>query len=109
MDEVEEGIVLYSIELDGSLNGVYTNEHTDEIFNEIARKNDGNPNQITGSYDCFYFEENNSRTNARLIITNEGRTFAFTWFGMGNNNQPIFTGIGYQMNQRQIAVHYQSA
>ncbi len=113
---MEEGIVLYDIELDGCLNGVYTNEHPTvdgNIYNEINRRQDkvkGDNWDINGVYECFYFDLNNQRINATLTISYaQGRTntYNFVWREIGQTVDS-FTGIGYKMNPRQIAVHYSS-
>ena len=105
---METGIVLYNIELDGCLNGVYTNDHVDgDIFNEIARRHTNiGEDDLSGIYDCFYFDINNSRIDAELTIgikSNKNRTYAFSWEVKG---KIIFEGIGYRMNEKQVAVHY---
>lgn len=114
---VERGIVLYDIELNGCLNGVYANEQNPTagvIFNEIARKIK-NTRGIIGEYDCFYFEtgnrrQRNTRCNAILIIspTTHANVFKFEWLELPSRTR-VFMGVGYQMNDRQIAVHYTSA
>ncbi|MBN8697690.1 MAG: hypothetical protein J0L87_14255 [Bacteroidetes bacterium] len=104
----DTGIVLYTIEQDGCLNGIYTNESCDgEIFNEIARKD--NPSEgkdIIGSYNCFYFENKNNRVNAKLTISlrkSKKRTYDFSW---NVDNKILFKGIGYKTSDKQIVVHY---
>jgi hypothetical protein len=56
------GIVLYNIERDGNLNGVYTNNHpitNGRIATETARLRDNtlveNETEVH-VYDCFYFD-----------------------------------------------------
>lgn len=101
------GIVLYDIELDGCLNGVYTNDGPGVqgvIYNEVARKKKTMPTGIAGDYDCFYFDISNARHDVDLTITpGPTRTFDFLW---AENSKPIFCGVGYLMNERQIAVRY---
>ncbi len=109
-----QGIILYNIELDGCLNGVYTNDYNDGIiFNEVAKlrpdsRNDRDSSSgITGTYDCFYFDKPSLRNNTELKIKlaqgMKGR-YEFVW--RDERNRVIFEGVGYIMNQRQIAVHY---
>jgi hypothetical protein len=106
-----KGIILYDIEPDGCLNGVYTNNAADGvIFNEIARRNSYTAEEndgIRGVYDCFYFNQDPRRNNVRLTIglaqdTSTGRAFSFEWEGQ----RIRFSGIGYRMNERQLVVHY---
>jgi hypothetical protein len=110
------GIVLYNIEADGSLNGVYTNETVHgEIFNEIGRKKI--PPQcfgdIAGDYDSFYFEpgnlsDRNSGFAAELSIKKiQTNVYDFEW-KLNGSKQAVFNGIGYKMNEKQIAVRYES-
>jgi len=111
MPRIEEGIEIYNIELDGCLNGVYTNEHKKvgcEIHNEIARikqRDESDPQGISGTYDCFYFDYRNARVDALLKITNSGRAYSFEWRDV-KNNKLLFEGYGYKMNEKQLAVHY---
>lgn len=99
------GLVLYDIELDGCLNGVYTNDHAAGlIYNEIARRRPDSPDgDLSGIYDCFYFDENNSRNNAVLTISRIGRTYHLEW---RTDSRIIFNGVGYIMNEKQLVVHY---
>lgn len=105
---VHEGIVLYNIELNGCLNGVYTNENVKkggEIFNEIARiKEYKGDDPYTGLYDCFYFDYNNERVNALLEITKLSGAYYFKWSSL--KGIQLFKGIGFKMNEKQIVVHY---
>lgn len=110
---MESGIALYSIELNGCLNGVYTNDGLDgEIFNEIARMKNQKKmmsNEICGEYECFYFDGIDGRAGWSLIIeykNPQGKTneYIFTWKNKIGNT--TFIGSGYKMNERQIAVHY---
>lgn len=92
---MENGIILYSIELDGCLNGVYTNEEArGEIFNEIAKasKFPFNEDDLSGDYNCFYFEKNR-RNNATLQIKRRGQhnIYDFIWEIGG---EPAFKGLG---------------
>jgi len=113
MSKIKEGIGLYNIELDGCLNGVYTNEHKTlggEILNEIARirqKDKSDPTSIAGIYNCFYFDYKNARVDAELTIKYSNRTYEFEWVDVtGPKRHTLFKGIGYKMNEKQLAVHY---
>jgi len=105
---MDKGIVLYEIELNGCLNGVYTNDGCDGlIYNEIATKHSPFENDdIAGTYDCSYFEDNNMRKDVELSITRKkkkARIFDFKWSMKG---RVLFEGIGFKMNNRQVAVTY---
>jgi len=75
------GIVLYDIELNGCLNGVYTNMEAPAgvIYNEIARKRvdpkktenevGGVELEIEGIYDCQYFDIERELRQCQLTIT----------------------------------------
>jgi hypothetical protein len=110
---METGIALYSIELHGCLNGVYTNDDLKgKIFNEIAtlrgKRHFENEEEICGVYDCVYFGNNNKREGYELLISSKSnekmREYEFTWRSKKGDIE--FEGIGYKMNDRQIAVHY---
>lgn len=113
---VHRGIVLYDIEMDGCWNGVYVNEQSPTagvVFNEMVRKRRSQTQQpgITGRYDCVYFETSASGQNVQrraiLTVTQAHATnvYNFVWSG-GNPSRTLFRGTGYEMNPRQIAVHY---
>lgn len=111
------GIVLYDIEMDGCLNGVYTNM-SDEchgvIYNEIARKKKCDKKEIAGIYDSQFFDLDNDRYFCKLEITRRRGTeiniYDFRWHDiMDEENQTVnreYVGVGYQMNERQISVTY---
>jgi hypothetical protein len=110
------GIALYNIELHGCLNGVFTNDGGyGEISNEVAKLKQGTEageDKISGEYDCFYFDEKNTPEYGTLTIVANNKhkiktdiyEFDFTWKDTKGNID--FKGIGYKMNEKQIAVHY---
>ena len=111
--KMTSGIVLYNIELNGCLNGVFTNDAlAGVIYNEIAKNRNGKSDGcICGTYDCFYFDAGNElRNDVELKIsipTGQNGIYSFVWSELPENGgQDIFAGIGYKMNHRQIAVHY---
>lgn len=100
------GLILYSIEHDGCLNGVYTNDggRSPELCNEIAKRRHGTNghDRLSGTYDCMFFEPRNSHS---LMLTIEmwRDTYYFIW---GDLTAPNFIGIGYIMNDTQVVVRY---
>lgn len=114
MAKVHNGIVLYDIQLNGCHNAVYANEQAPDagvIFSETIRKKSQDNEIIAGDYDCFYFDPGNARRDAEVRIVRRNGTenvFDVSWTLVGQAT-PAFTGIGYQMNARQFAVHYKSA
>lgn len=109
------GIILYDIQLNGNLNGVYTNNHmltNGRLFTETAMLvsvtiNDNNIE--TRIYDCFYFDAESGRVNATLMLRIENGIITARWWIEGQDvdiDRPAFVGEGYQMNQRQIAIAY---
>lgn len=106
------GIILYDIQLDGNLTGIYTNNHPDasgQICVEYAHlkghyipeyRTDGNH-----TFDCSYFDHADGITSARLEFKIENRVIHAKWFLLENNTL-IFTGEGFQMNERQLAISY---
>lgn len=107
--KVKQGIALYSIELDSCLNGVYTNEHEDgRISNEIAVKTNPENTELIGTYKYTYFDRQ-ERYNGLLKISlaqPKTRTFTFEWRDESGNL--VFSGTGYKMNEKQVAVRYES-
>jgi len=108
MDEFR-GIILYTIELDGNLNGVYTNNHPQtrgQIFTETARLNnhtfDENGTEII-VYDSVYFDPVDNRVDCSLTFRISNRIYEATWV---LENGFVFTGQGFRMNDRQIAIIY---
>jgi hypothetical protein len=106
-----QGIVLYDIDLNGCLKGVYTDNFTNgDIYNEIARKQTGAVG-IEGKYICSYTENGNVLREAILTITkipgikgNLKGTYSFDWH---DGKKSVYTGIGFQMSKSQVAVYYQ--
>jgi hypothetical protein len=113
---MEYGIALYAIELNHCLNGVYTNDGLKgEICNEIAKRRGtvapgyvDDPEEINGIYDCIYFGNKNTREGYELLIgsnpKNKIREYEFIW--RNKKGQEEFKGIGYKMNDKQVAVQY---
>jgi hypothetical protein len=107
------GIILYDIELDGRLNGVYTNYFNQGcINNEILRPQKVSDklnchSDIDGPYDCSFFDVNYAQISCELQIKLIAmNSYSFEWKDKDCRN--IFEGVGYKMNNRQIAVHYWS-
>ena len=108
MDNMFNGLIVYDIQLDGNLSGAYRNQKDLGNVNlEIATKKDKNT-EIIGTYNCLYFQDGQSNCDVELIIDkgNGLNCFSFEWRNKGGNL--VFKGIGYLMNQKQIAVHYWS-
>ncbi|MCU4190124.1 hypothetical protein M9Q43_13255 [Flavobacterium sp. HXWNR29] len=109
MEQDFVGIVLYDIQLNGHLNGVYANNQSptlNRILTETARFINSvtdTSGRIINRYDVFYFDgENDHRGELRLVF-NEDRTIRAFWIV---NNEEWFNGLGFQMNDRQIAIYY---
>jgi hypothetical protein len=106
---MKSGIALYSLEDDGCLNGVFTNDELDgEINNEIAKLHTelGEDDDLCGIYHCFFFDRPELRNNCELtidLVPGKEQTYSFTWESEGS---VIFSGIGYRMNEKQVVVHY---
>lgn len=105
------GIVLYDIQLNGNLNGVYTNNRNvnAQLYTETAQLLPGfvGDFRTTGRmvYNCFYFDEQAGRVNARLEFVVTNGIINARWILVGED-APTFIGQGYQMNERQIAISY---
>ena len=102
------GLILYTIERDDCLNGVFTNPGVrGEIHNEIAKKTVGGPG-IAGQYVCLYIDINNERESCNLEITPDPTVtnlFRFDWSDTRNGTF-YFEGRGYQMDDSHIVVYY---
>lgn len=110
MDEFR-GIVLYNIELNGNLNGVYTNNHpitNGRIFTETARLRGDTffeGNTEVRIYDCFYFDVVEGGVECTLTFRITNGIYRVEWH-LPNQTTPIFIGEGFQMNDRQIVISY---
>lgn len=108
MEEIR-GIVLYNIERDGNLNGVYTNNHPDMsgiIFTETARLVDDTlieGNTQVHIYESLYFDQA-TWIHCKLTFGITNGVYQATW-ELPNGDIP-FRGEGFLMNDRQIAISY---
>jgi len=106
---IQKGMILYTIEKDGCLNGIYTNEHpaaAGSILNEITKKSDTKPDDLEGTYLSAYFESDNGKvTECKLAIDCKSIPYRFVWY-KNNPNNPIWEGYGYKMRENLLAVHY---
>ena len=97
------GIALYDIQMNGCLNGVYTNTGAcGEICNEINKKKKSSTSAadtIVGEYDCLYFDQQGELT---ITKPSKDNVYHFSWDIDGQQHE----GVGYKMNDRQIAVSY---
>lgn len=105
------GIVLYDIERDDNLNGVYSNNHpitNGRIFTETARlrapaiSEGGTEIQ---NFDSFYFDAIEGRVDCTLIFRITNGIYTAEWRLVGED-RILFVGEGYLMNDRQIAIAY---
>ncbi len=110
------GLIVYEIVGDGCLNGMWTNNdnllwtnNSRRIMNEIARKSDGEHNNINGDYSVTYIDFNNVTLSGTLTITENNGIFNFEWTINIPNNNPnpfIFTGVGMRTGERQLTAIY---
>ena len=113
------GIVVYTIEKDGCMNGVYTNEtNNGNVCNEIAIKKtkplhsiNWYPNDLPGEYDVAFFERTATgikEFSMDLIIAPPvNGMHEVKWTEKGNPANIKFSGSGYVMNGWQFVVRYQ--
>lgn len=103
------GIVLYDIERNGFLNGVYSNNHpvaTGRIFTETARLVDDTLVEGTTEvhiYESLYFDLT-EWVHCRLTFRITNGVYVAEW--RLPNDEVIFRGEGFLMNDRQIAITY---
>lgn len=106
-----KGIVLYNIELNGNLSGVYTNDDPalkGKIFTEIASRNPAKDVPSKGEcYDTLYFDSGPPVVACLLFLDLQNGKYTALW--EDNNSVPKYKGVGYRMNERQIAIAYESA
>jgi hypothetical protein len=101
------GIIIYNIELDGCLNGVYKNDKLG-IYNEILRKRSRAKDIGEGlfsRYDNQYIDSYGPHTGEVRVKKDAKGFYIFEWSEDSFKNVD-FIGIGYKMNTRQIAVYY---
>ncbi|ESU19042.1 hypothetical protein FCR2A7T_24560 [Flavobacterium cauense R2A-7] len=109
------GIILYDIQLNGDLNGVYTNNLTPnaELFTETAHflRDESFGDFINGLmlYEAFYFDFESGRVNAILEFRIVNGLITARWWREGEDrieDNLLFTGEGYRMNHHQIVIAY---
>ena len=106
-------MILYTIEKDGCLSGIYTNEHQNgpgKISGETARKKDDSslPTNLEGIYDSVFFEHGNPNAEqCELEIDCKNIPFTLAW-KKPNAKQPLWEGYGYKMRDNLLVVHYWS-
>ena len=102
-----EGIIVYTIHKDGCMNGRYyaTGNPKGEVYNEIARKRDGKPQNLVGDYVCNWIESGNTQVVGTLKIQprNKQGVYEVTWQEKGKD---IFIGTGFLLDHNMFAVHY---
>lgn len=104
---IQNGLILYNIERDGCLNGVYTNENSKGVMsNEILQKFEGEANAVTGKYGSSYFEQGQRGAKPATLTISCQKTGIYSFSWADEKGKEVFRGIGYQMNDRQIAVRY---
>jgi hypothetical protein len=110
MATAKHAIILYNIELDNCLNGVYAEEVSfhGAIRNEIAIKVGGPAfPDLKGKYNVRYFEAPLDAREAIMSIDVSPlapKVFLVHW--SHTDGTPLFEGRGYLMNPKQIAIHY---
>jgi hypothetical protein len=104
---MKRGIVLFTIQPDGTLIGEYTNETINRVLIETATLIGArNENPILGRYRSLYSEEDIQIIAELEITPGTHNTLIFNW-RTENDNGKMYTGWGYQMNPQQIAAYYE--
>lgn len=119
-DMPKHGIIVYSVEKNGCLNGRYTNEDQDGVlYNEILRKeikntldSDETLHPLCGEYKAMYFDNGNSEIQCDVTISRvnaEGKktngTFFLEWVDKESKGAYL-RGIGYLISDRELVVAY---
>jgi len=108
-ETIFRGIVLYNIERNKFLNGVYSNNHPatgGRIFTETVRLIDDSlveGNTLVHIYESLYFDLEDW-VNCRLTFRITDGVYRAVW--QLPNGNIIFRGEGFLMNDRQIAITY---
>lgn len=116
------GIIVYSVEKNGCLNGRYTNECEDGVlYNEILRKNLDDtdpcelsdlPHSLCGRYKAMYFDNGNAEIQCDVTISRVNEegiktkgTFFLEWIDR-KKKKPYFKGVGYLISEKELVVAY---
>ena len=120
MSTTLDGVIVYEILPNGCLNGVFSNDHPDnvnhEMFNEIAKKvsnidNNGG-DEIFGNYICSYIDFGNEVEICDLVIKpghkrQNGRRCQYDFIWQDKITKKIkFEGSGWRTRANQITVSY---
>lgn len=101
------GIVIYSIEDDGCLNGLWTTiANNGEISNEIAKKKNGENTCLTGDYIVTFIEHDNPlliSQGSLLIKSGRNKLYELEWTIDNKTNK--FFGKGFIIG-KQLIVSY---
>ncbi len=101
------GVILYNLEMDGCLNGVYTNQGaSSEIYSEILKKKPKAAKVddiLFSDYDCQFMDNDGPHYCEVKMKKHKYGYYILEWFEHGDLN---CRGIGYRMNDRQIVVYY---
>ncbi len=98
-------LILYDIGLDGCINGVYRGPNS-EVYVELLRKKAGATNIGDGLFSIYrnqYIDTAGTHTGWVTVKPQKGG-YIFEWYQ--KKGVLDFRGIGYKMNERQIAVYY---
>jgi len=103
------GQIVYERVGDGCFNGLWNNNDRNNegrILNEIARKRDGKPDIIEGTYVSSWIERNNEPVNALLVISRINRIeYSFQWNEF-ESGVSLFQGVGMEIGLNYVVVSY---
>lgn len=106
--KVKKGLVLYTIDADGCLNGLYTNENAKGmLISESLKKTSGDNMKIEGDYALHYYDHENASYVGKVKIDVCDNVYDLEWTVEGDV-KPRFKGVGYRMSATQLAVVYWS-
>lgn len=102
------GAIIYEKKGDGTLNGLWKNNGLPNgtIVNEIARKNDDNPQSIDGTYTVCWIEETNRAIIGTLTVRVIENNCAFSFEWRNRKGITIFRGIGMPIGEQNLSVTY---
>lgn len=105
-----KGTIVYQIEKDGCLNGLYHNEdQPTKTYNEIARQtsNTDETDKLTGTYIASWIDIDNTVKVGTLTITKRNKKeYILTWQVDGKN---VYRGSGTLTKGNQLTASFATA
>ncbi|MEZ5015803.1 MAG: hypothetical protein R2800_02020 [Flavipsychrobacter sp.] len=104
-----KGTVVYQIEEDGCLNGLYRNEdQPQKTYNEIARQTEctDDTDALVGSYIASWIDIDDTVKVGTLIITKDKKDYDLVW---SIDDKPVYKGKGKLTGANQLTASFATA